>query len=361
MRNPTRSKAITDLFQLLETKFGNIKALAQSDAVSVITRGVNTSPAILPADLHSLFTHRTLALHVKGFYPPSHCDALADHYQTLANQGGAKNWMVSTSRGLESSDVSTIGTPSNMAMTNGGGDRALAMEEYHQEAQDRFSSNREIELSSPPQSPPSSSSSSLYSSHPPLLHPLDKLRLELDEAWAPGANVAKSTTAPFKAFNAGLPRIMVGPTRFRKGFIHVDDLSPMVEERGTFSANIYLRVPPLGDGFNSNNKEGGGGGGGAEEGGDGAALQIWPCKWSQSQFYLNAPTLSSLTSQSPDHQTPLRQALGQPVTLNVEAGDLVIICVQRPHAVVGFKGGSRISLQSFINYGGVDDRLTLES
>ncbi|GMH87955.1 hypothetical protein TrVE_jg2363 [Triparma verrucosa] len=129
---------------------------------------------------------------------------------------------------------------------------------------------------------------------------------------------------------------MHGPTRWRSGFIHVDSLEPLSQTEGTFSANLYLKQPDDVHSYNGSLSPG--------------TLQIWPLKYTRTQFYLNAHTLSKLTTTTSAGQMDLRQKLGSPVTVNVEPGDLCLICVQRPHAVAGFKGGSRVSLQGFVEY-----------
>jgi len=107
------------------------------------------------------------------------------------------------------------------------------------------------------------------------LWPVDQFRLELDEVWKGGGAGLARDTKTSRCMGAGLTRIMDGSSlRWKKGFIHVDEMAPLNPNKGLFSANIYLQTPsssPL--------------------------LDIWPLNiQSRWDWYRNAVLLSGLSS-----------------------------------------------------------------
>jgi hypothetical protein len=180
-----------------------------------------------------------VAVHVKQFYSRGGCEALAKRMlkrDSLAKS--ASSWEVASGRGMESTDVRAVGgTPFAMVMDAARED-VTQLEKYFNETKKEIEWLRELS----PDMLPASSSSQIDLE---LLSPLDKLRLDLDEAHVKGATLLKDKKSG-NSYLPGLGRIMFGPTRWADGFVHVDELSPLSESNGLFSANIYLQLPPTG-------------------------------------------------------------------------------------------------------------------
>lgn len=230
------TRALEQLFQWLERHYGGLP-FDQGRHAEVIVR----QRTMQPADLVRLVRHEATALHIKGFYDPEASATLGKQLANDAARGMARNWKVSTSRGLESSDVSTLGkhSPYNVACASG---NSADTDDYFDGVLEEFQARR---LS--------------VDDNKPQLWPLDKFRLELDEVWPGGASLAREEKGRKRPFGGGLPRVMMGPTRWKKGLIHVDEMGPLSPSKGLFSANLYLQLPET----NNDQKEEGG-------------LHIWP-------------------------------------------------------------------------------------
>jgi len=230
-------------FTWLEDTFGGpLEALQQPAEAAVIS-----SSQLCHNDLQKLFTHEASVLHVSNFYPQQSAVELGKELakQALSQQQekhGLKNWKVSTSKGLESSDVMTLGAhlPYNIAFAN------QALEEYYQNVPQELRQRRRDDQDE---------------DRAKLLWPLDQLRLELDEVWGYGAGLASGRSG-------GLPRIMMGPTRWKRGFVHVDEMAPLSTKQGLFSANIYLQLPRKNNNSNENDLK--------DESEPQPVLEIWP-------------------------------------------------------------------------------------
>ena len=296
-------------------------------------------------DLMQLFNHEVTAIQIKEFYPFQAAKELGKELAEMARNGHADNWKVVTSdRGLETSDVWTMGDyiPYNVAVATN------QIDAYFQGVQQDLKRRRRKRLSLSMVSDASSEDNNYdvtdddknhKSKEIPMLWPLDQVRLELDEIWAHGATLARDK-ASGRVMGGGLPRIMFGPTRWKKGFIHADQYAPLSTANGLFSANIYLQLPKR------------------EDKGE---LHIWPLDIrSDLDWYSNQDLLKGMTVQDASSQVKLRKALGDPLIVSVSPGDLVLFCVQRPHAAVGFQHGTRVSLQAFIQYHGSDKRLFID-
>jgi hypothetical protein len=132
------------------------------------------------------------------------------------------------------------------------------------------------------------------------------------------------------------PEILLdGITRI-EGIIHTDSSMFLSSERGLFSANIYLDVPT-----------------------SGGELNIFPVAMRQLEHRQNLVRVIAYLLQysfDPVHrervQRQLHALLPLPATLTPKAGDLIVVNTGRPHAVRGFKEGTRVTLQAFARHEG---------
>jgi hypothetical protein len=318
--------ALQRLFQWIEARYGGIPF--DTGAAAEVIRTENN--VLRSHDLLRLLRHDATAIHVPGFYDKEAAKDLGKQLTREADAGKARNWKVSTSRGLESSDVSTLGEHPPFNVASAGND-ASNIDHYFEGVQ------RELRLRR----------ANGEGRQRPQLWPLDLLRLQLDEVWPSGAGLARDNEK--RPFGGGLPRVMRGPTRWKKGYIHVDEMGPLDATKGLFSANIYLQLP-------ESDKRTDSGNGDSQD-----ILHIWPTSIrSRWDWYRNGLLLSGLSSQDAESQVRLRHELGEPTTIAVSPGDLLLLCAQRPHAAVGFEHGTRVSLQCFIQHQGLEQRLLID-
>lgn len=347
MQNSARSieatLALRRLFQWIEKRYGGAIPMDTGRAGEIIFR----SGTFQPDDLIRLTQHEATAMHVAGFYPETAARRLGQQLAMQASNEG-RNWKVSTARGLESSDVFTIGKhlPFNLVAT-----AATAFPSSFATSAPSSSDSQDANRVQSRQAYFDGVMQELHDRRmdregQPQLWPLDLLRLQLDEKWPAGAGLARDTHTK-QPFSGGLARVMQGPTRWRKGYIHVDEMSPLQITKGLFSANIYLQLPHAAE---------------ADQDLPHPILQIWPVgvrsRW---EWYRNALLWSGLSSQDPEDQMRLRLALGEPLEVSVRPGDLVLICAQRPHCAIGFTEGVRVSLQCFVQHHGLDQRLLIDA
>lgn len=188
-----RADAIQRMFQIIEQKYGDTAALVEKFPAAVATSGLLTVPQLCGESLSMLFTHKVAAIRVPQFYPKGACKLQT---RRLLDSDSIQNWEVSSSRGLESTDVQSVGVPYNMAVQNG----MSSLEKYFSDA---IPSARALRVP-------------VKGDEIPVMGPIDKLRLELDEVWPEGAVVGRDK-ATKRVLRPGIARVMRGPTTWMDG------------------------------------------------------------------------------------------------------------------------------------------------
>jgi hypothetical protein len=147
----------------------------------------------------------------------------------------------------------------------------------------------------------------------PGLSPIDRLRVELDENWVPGANLANFEG---KKMFVGIGRVMKPElSQMSEYQPHWDSVPTQYANLlGQFSANVYLAVP--------------------DEGGE---LEIWDIE----------PLPTSIIHHN-DPERDWRAELPPSIRLKPDKGDLLLFNTRRPHAITRFDGATRVAAQCFI-------------
>jgi len=260
-------------------------------SVAVPTR---TAEALTQADLLDLVQGRILALRIPNYYPQWLCQELCQRLLQLPE----------FSRYLRAQNVGVQRTGMTFFETKG--DPAL-LNRYYQEAK-RLSAT-------------------IRSTCFPYLCPIDKLRVELEEAWSAGAHLENLHGRP----------MLVGIARmFEDSFElppHQDVLArDLMDNLGVgllfsqLSANIYLQEARIG-----------------------GELEIWGLKPSYEEFL----QLSCDDLHFDREKLPPAAVLYKPQT-----GDLVLFDSGRVHAVRPSQQGPRVSMSCFIGYRGLEQPLT---
>ena len=269
-----------------------IKTLERQSSLAVSS--VRVAESLSQADILDLVSGKFLCLHVPNYYPKWICAQLCDTLLQLP----------AFSRYVRAKDVGVQRTGMTFFETKGDLD---LLKQYYSEAKQ--------------------TSSAIRKSCFPYLAPIDKLRLELEEAWSMGAHLE----------NIHGQTMMVGIVRmFEEHFElppHQDILARDMDVemnhtrlQNQLSANVYLQS--------------------ANYGGE---LEVWRESPTDHEFL-------TLTSDGL-HLDPAKMPKPE-VRIRPTAGDLILFDSGRVHAVCPSKDGTRVSMSCFIGYRGEQAPLT---
>jgi len=293
-----RNKFVQTILSSLEEKTRN--NMMESDGAQIVRTNKLT-----PELLKDFFENKVLAIHMPGFCPPE----IAEHTANNILKKQLHNWNIRDAKtGYKESDVEVFGTPFTDAIRSDS-----AWNSY-------FSGAKKL-------------ADELHELSAPYQYPLDKFRNEMDELWPEGFTVKTYKGAKMVP---GLVRVMhdkpVAQSAEASLGCHVDDTPIISPNHGKFSVNIYLKP--------------------AKQGGN---LFVWNSKISSlkeffSRWYLIKNFFLESNYQNEELQKGFQSMLPEPFEIKVAQGDLVLINTGRPHAVSGYSGGPRVSIQAFITY-----------
>lgn len=258
------------------------------------------SPVLSRRSVDDLIDGRVLAIHVRGFLDAATCGRLSgwlhDHPDAVTYTvrfAGPDGAMVEMSAG-----VRRVGPPLNQAVARDGGSfrwDPATLERYGQESARYVDQLREVCAPGPT--------------------PGERLAAALAAVWPGPVNGLRAGEA---ATYSGIGRITEPRARLLEASPHVDALPTEFGVPTQLGANLYLSVP--------------------DDGGEAGGLQVWPGPpVTPEDVYLRGVTSFD------------RAALAEPTTVVPAAGDLVILSTHRPHAVLQFERGRRVSMHSFVS------------
>ncbi len=249
-------------------------------------------------DLYLLATKKVAAIRVSNYYPEALCNKITSKILS-ENKAG---------RFAKAEHVQRIGMPHFDIVD------ANSFNLYHEVALQNIKNLREI--------------------YTPYLSPIDKFRLEMDEAWPAGAKV--ESLYGKKCF-VGLCRIIQGVTGSTLE-PHIDRLSRDSSDsyaahslESQLAANIYVATPDVG-----------------------GEVELW----------LKEPELEEYERELKKTQSYHvdRKILGEPdAVVKPKIGDLLLFNSRCFHGVRESQGGIRSSIAAFVGYRGISHSLSLWS
>jgi CRP-like cAMP-binding protein len=247
------------------------------------------------ADLVDLVEGRILAVRVPSYYTPRQSDQL---YRKLLRHPGFSRYLMAPDVGVQRIGMTFFETQ----------ERPEMLQTYFDEARATAHSIRQVCA--------------------PLLTPVDRLRLELDEVWPSGACIGHLEG---RKMLAGIARLFEDSHSLppHQDVLHRDTSKPDAQQiKAQLTANIYLHL-----------------------GRSGGELELWD--WMPT----DEEARGLLTGEYDFYD---RAKLPPPsCAIRPLKGELVLTLSTRIHAVRPSEGGPRVSMSTFIGYTGPDQPLTL--
>ncbi len=259
---------------------------------------VRVASELRTTDLQDLIDGRILALRVPGYVNRRLCEHLC---KRLLRHPGFARYLVAPEFGLQRIGMTLFETQNQPEL----------LETYYREARSTMLSIRRICA--------------------PMLTPMDRFRLELEELWPVGAHIERMHG---RKMLVGIARMFEDAHALEphQDVIHRDlPDSPDAHRILTqITANVYLRLPKIG-----------------------GEIELWEAQPTDAE---------AQNLYTGHHDFYDRAKLPQPTAvLAATQGELLLWLTDRVHAVRACTGGPRVSASCFVGFRGHDEPLTLWS